>query len=195
MLSHFGKHKAIIFTGPSGGGKTTLSQYTLNRFEEVERSISVTTRAPREGEIDGIDYQFFTVDIFKEHIEKGNFVEWEQVYEGLYYGTLQSEVERIWNAGKVVLFVVDVIGANSLKKYFGENSIKIFVKTPSIEILEKRLFSRGTESRENVLNRLKKAIHELKEEDNADAVIINDVLSASQIDVYQLIHSYISKES
>ncbi|HUH74355.1 MAG TPA: guanylate kinase [Chitinophagales bacterium] len=193
MLSKFGKHKAIIFTGPSGGGKTTLSQYTLSNFEEVERSISVTTRLPREGEVHGVDYHFLSVDDFKKHIEAGDFVEWEQVYEGLYYGTLLSEVERIWEAEKVVLFVVDVIGANSLKKYFGENSIKIFVKTPTMEILEKRLFSRGTETRENVLNRLKKAFHELKEEVNADAVIINDVLSTTQNEVYQLILSYINR--
>mgnify|MGYP003487794605 CR=1 FL=1 len=194
MPLQFGKHKAVIFTGPSGGGKTTLSQYTLNHFEEVERSISVTTRQPREGEIHGIDYQFLSVDSFKKHIEKGDFVEWEQVYEGLYYGTLRSEVERIWNAGKVVLFVVDVIGAASLKKYFGDNSICIFVKTPSMEILGKRLHARGTESKENVFDRLKKAIQELKEERNSDSVIINDILTDSQKAVYQLIHSYIYQE-
>ena len=180
MPLQFGKHKAVIFTGPSGGGKTTLSQYTLNHFEEVERSISVTTRQPREGEIHGIDYQFLSVDSFKKHIEKGDFVEWEQVYEGLYYGTLRSEVERIWNAGKVVLF--------------GDNSICIFVKTPSMEILGKRLHARGTESKENVFDRLKKAIQELKEERNSDSVIINDILTDSQKAVYQLIHSYIYQE-
>lgn len=195
MPLQFGNHKAIIFTGPSGGGKTTLSQYTLSHFKEVERSISVTTRLPRNGEVHGIDYQFLSVDNFKKHIEKGDFVEWEQVYEGLYYGTLKSEVERIWDAGKVVLFVVDVIGANSLKNYFKDNSIKIFVKTPSIEILEKRLLVRGTESIESVSHRLEKAIQELKEENNSDAIIINDILSTSKKDVYQLIHSYIYKES
>jgi guanylate kinase len=195
MPLKFGNHKAIIFTGPSGGGKTTLSQYTLNHFGEVERSVSVTTRSPRDGEIHGIDYQFLSVESFKIHIEKGDFVEWEQVYNGLYYGTLKSEVERIWDAGKVVLFVVDVIGAHSLKNYFKDNSIKIFVKTPSIEILEKRLLKRGTENTESVSHRLQKAIHELKEENNSDAVIINDILSDSQKDVYQLIHSYIYKES
>ena len=148
MPLKFGNHKAIIFTGPSGGGKTTLSQYTLNHFGEVERSVSVTTRSPRDGEIHGIDYQFLSV-----------------------------------------------IGAHSLKNYFKDNSIKIFVKTPSIEILEKRLLKRGTENTESVSHRLQKAIHELKEENNSDAVIINDILSDSQKDVYQLIHSYIYKES
>ncbi len=195
MQFQFGKHKAIIFTGPSGGGKTTLSQYVLSHFEEVERSVSVTTRAPRSGEIHGIDYQFLSVESFKEHIEKGDFVEWEQVYEGLYYGTLQSEVERIWDAGKVVLFVVDVIGADSLKKYFGENSIKIFVRTPSIEILTKRLHARGTETHENVSNRLLKAIEELKEEKNSDVIVINDILDDTKKEVYDLIHTYIYKES
>lgn len=187
-----GRHKAIIFTGPSGGGKTTLSQYTLKEFDKIERSVSVTTRAPRVGETDGVDYQFLTVEEFQQQIKEDNFVEWEQVYEGLYYGTLKSEVKRIWDAGKVVLFVVDVIGAESLKKFFGENSLKIFVKAPTMEVLSERLYSRGTENEESVAKRLKKAHKELEYEDFADTVIVNDVLKISKRDIHRLIQSYIN---
>lgn len=186
------RRKAIIFTGPSGGGKTTLSQYTLGEFAEIERSVSVTTRKPREGEREGVDYYFLSVEDFKQHIRNEDFVEWEQVYEGLYYGTLKSEVKRIWDAGKVVLFVVDVIGANSLKKYFREDSLKIFVKAPSMEILSERLFSRGTENEESVAKRLKKAHKELEHEIHAEAVIVNDILETSKKEVRQLIQSYIN---
>lgn len=187
-----GSHKAIIFTGPSGGGKTTLSQYTLKEFEKIERSISVTTRAPRAGEVEGLDYHFLTVEEFQFHIKENNFVEWEQVYEGLYYGTLKSEVKRIWDAGKVVLFVVDVIGAESLKKFFGDNALKIFVKAPTMEILSARLYSRGTENEDSVAQRLKKAFKELEYEEFADTVIINDILDVSKNEIHQLIQSYIN---
>ncbi len=186
------RRKAIIFTGPSGGGKTTLSQYTLGEFAEIERSVSVTTRAPRQGEVEGVDYHFISVEDFKQHIHNEDFVEWEQVYEGLYYGTLKSEVKRIWDSGKIVLFVVDVIGANSLKEYFGEDALKIFVKAPSMEVLSERLFSRGTETEESVSKRLNKALKELKHEVHAEAIIINDVLEDSKNEVRQLIQSYIN---
>lgn len=184
-------NKAIIFTGPSGGGKTTLSQYTLNEFPNIERSISVTTRAPRKGEVDGVDYHYITVEEFQNHINNGDFVEWEQVYEGLYYGTLKSEIERIWNANKIVLFVVDVIGSCSLKNYFEEQSIKIFVKAPSMEILEQRLFARGTESVESVNKRLGKAFRELEYENTADKVIVNDVLTESKSLTFDIIQEFI----
>lgn len=184
-------NKAIIFTGPSGGGKTTLSQYTLQQFPNVERSVSVTTRAPRQGEVDGVDYHYIDVETFQKHIENGDFVEWEQVYEGLYYGTLKSEVERIWQAGKVVLFVVDVLGANSLKDYFQEKSIKIFVKAPSMEVLEKRLLTRGTESIENINKRLQKAFRELEFEVYSDEVIVNDQLEDSKSYTQKIVSRFI----
>lgn len=185
-------NKAIIFTGPSGGGKTTLSQHTLDEFPNVERSISVTTRAPRKGEVDGVDYHYIDVETFKRHIENGDFVEWEQVYEGLYYGTLKSEVERIWKSGKVVLFVVDVIGANSLKEYFKEKALKIFVKAPSMEVLENRLLARGSESIESVTKRLSKASRELEHEIFSEEVIINDLLEDSKNRTHQIVGAFLA---
>lgn len=184
-------HKAIIFTGPSGGGKTTLSKYTLRQFAQVQRSISATTRSPRHGEIEGDDYHFISLEDFTNKIENNQFVEWEQVYEGLYYGTLEQEVKRVWEAGKVILFVVDVVGANSLKKYFGAQSINIFVKAPSMEVLSERLFHRGTESADEVKDRLEKARHELKYEEYADETIVNDSLEESKQQVQQLIKAYL----
>ncbi|MCO5233028.1 MAG: guanylate kinase [Chitinophagales bacterium] len=187
-------HKAIIFTGPSGGGKTTLSQHILKTFSNIKRSVSATTRLPRNGEIPGYDYQFFTNEIFKYHIENNDFIEWEQVYDHLFYGTLKSEVERIWNEGKIVLFVVDVIGSETLKKYFGENAIKIFVKTPSLQTLKERLEQRGTECQKNIANRIRKAEQELLHEKYADIVIVNDDLEEAKAKTSKIISTYIHSE-
>lgn len=186
-------NKAIIFTGPSGGGKTTLSVFSLQQFEMVERSVSVTTREPRKGEILGKDYLFTTEEQFNEWIEQDAFVEWEQVYEGLYYGTLKSEIDRIWESGKTVLFVVDVIGANNLKKYFGHKAMLIFVKTPDMKTLEERLYMRGTEDDVNIQKRLKRALGELAYEQYADAVIINDELNQSKEQVRNTIVSFLKR--
>lgn len=185
--------KAIIFTGPSGGGKTTLSLYSLHQFEHIERSVSVTTRQPRKGEVPGKDYLFTSEQQFNEWIEQDAFVEWEQVYEGLYYGTLKSEIERIWESNKTVLFVVDVIGANNLKKYFGHKAILIFVKTPDMKTLEERLYRRGTEDDANIQKRLKRALGELAYEQYADTVIINDELSQAKEQVCNTIVTFLER--
>ena len=183
--------KAIIFTGPSGGGKTTLAQYILQELPNVERSVSVTTRKPRPGEIPGKDYHFIDEVVFNELIDSGAFVEWEQVYQGLYYGTLHSEIVRIWEADKAVLFVVDVIGAHHLKEYFGEKALKIFVRTPSMEVLRERLYKRGTEDEANIEKRLKRALGELSYEQEADAVVVNDNLDKSLEEVMEMVLSFI----
>lgn len=184
--------KIIIFTGPSGGGKTTLSKYILNVFaSEVERAISVTTRKPRKEEVEGEDYYFYTPKEFEAEIEADNFIEWEQVYEGLYYGILEKEVERVWNDGKYVLFVVDVVGANSLKEHFGDRAINIFVKTPTMKILSDRLFFRGTETPDEIYKRLDKAEGELEYEKYADVVIVNDVLEESKAQSLDIISGFI----
>jgi guanylate kinase len=192
MIDHlFGRHKAIIFTGPSGGGKTTLSVYCLQHFHLIERSISVTTRAPRKGEIHGKDYLFVDENQFNQWIEEDAFVEWEQVYEGLYYGTLKTEIDRIWSSGKTVLFVVDVIGANNLKKYFGNRSLMLFVRTPDMKTLEERLRKRGTEDEAGIRKRLKRALGELAYEQNADLVIINDQLEEAKEQVREAIVTFL----
>jgi guanylate kinase len=187
-------HKAIIFTGPSGGGKTTLACHILREFEHVERSVSVTTRAPRPGEVPGVDYLFIDIERFHELIEEDAFVEWEQVYEGLYYGTLRSEVERIWNAKKAVLFVVDVIGAMNLKAYFETKSVKIFVRAPNMKILEERLYFRGTEDEESIQKRLRRALGELAYEQHADVVIVNDQLQDSKQLATDAVQEFIGNE-
>ncbi|MCO5231245.1 MAG: guanylate kinase [Chitinophagales bacterium] len=186
-------HKAIIFTGPSGGGKTTLSQYVLKSFDTIKRSVSATTRLPRKGEIQGYDYYFLSNEDFKKHISNEDFIEWEQVYENLFYGTLKSEVERIWSEDNIVLFVVDVIGSETLKKYFGDNSIKIFVKTPSLDTLKERLERRGTDTEESIKKRLNKAEKELLFENSADIVIVNDDLQQAKTDALNIISEYIRK--
>lgn len=187
----FVKHKAIIFTGPSGGGKTTLSVYSLQHFESLERSVSVTTRAPRKGETHGRDYLFVDEQQFNQWIEEDAFVEWEQVYEGLYYGTLKTEVERIWGSGKTVLFVVDVIGANNLKKYFGSRSLMLFVRTPDMKTLEERLHKRATEDEAGIRKRLNRALGELAYEQYADLVIINDHLEDAKEQVREAIVTFL----
>jgi guanylate kinase len=187
----FKRHKAIIFTGPSGGGKTTLSVYSLQHFGLLERSVSVTTRAPRKGEKHGKDYHFVDEVQFNQWIEEDAFVEWEQVYEGMYYGTLKNEVDRIWNSGKTVLFVVDVIGANNLKKYFGNRSLMLFIRTPDMKTLEERLYKRGTEDDSGIRKRLKRALGELAYEQYADLVIINDQLEAAKEQVRDAIVTFL----
>lgn len=185
--------KAIILTGPSGGGKTTLAHFVLNTFPYIMRSVSVTTRNPRKGEKEGLDYYFFTPEEFEEHIKNDSFVEWEQVYEGLYYGTLKKEVERVWSLDKQVLFVVDVIGAQNLKEFFGENGLFVYVRAPSMEILRERLESRGTEDSVAIEKRLKRALGELTYEQFADVVIVNDDLEASKAQIEQIITDFVVK--
>lgn len=187
----FKRHKAIIFTGPSGGGKTTLSAYSLQHFGLIERSVSVTTRTPRKGETNGKDYHFVDEHQFNIWIAEDAFVEWEQVYEGLYYGTLKNEVERIWNNGKTVLFVVDVIGADNLKKYFGSRSLMLFVRTPNMKTLEERLLKRATEDEAGIRKRLKRALGELAYEQHADLVIINDQLEDAKEQVREAIVTFL----
>ncbi|MCO5248346.1 MAG: guanylate kinase [Chitinophagales bacterium] len=185
------KHQVIIFTGPSGGGKTTLMKYTLQHFEQIERAVSATSRLARKNEIEGIDYYFFPVEKFKDFIEKDDFIEWQQVYEDLYYGTLKSELDRLWRENKIVLFVVDVVGAVNLKKYFGDNALMVFVKAPSLQILESRLLARGTETLENIYRRLDKARIELEYEQYADVVIINDNLDDAKYDISEFIRAFL----
>jgi len=166
--------KAVILSAPSGSGKTTIVRCLLEANPELAFSISATTRPPRGQERDGIDYHFITVEQFRKKIEASEFIEWEEVYAGNYYGTLKSEVERLWAAGKDVIFDVDVQGGVRLKEYFGERAMSVFVKAPSLEALRERLVSRGTETPASLERRLKKAGNELTFEPKFDVTVVND---------------------
>jgi guanylate kinase len=173
--------KAIIFCAPSGSGKTTLVKHLISVNDDLGFSISACTRDKRgRNEVHGQDYYFLTIDEFRSNIEADKFIEWEEVYPGGYYGTLESEIERLWAEGKNVIFDVDVKGGLHLKEYFGDKALAIFVKVPSAEVLEQRLRQRGTESEESLSKRLYKVKFEMTFQDKFDVVLLNDDLESSQ---------------
>jgi guanylate kinase len=174
------KGKLVIISAPSGAGKTTIVKHLLGSGLNLSFSVSATTRPKRGAEKDGIDYFFLSVPEFKKRIENNEFVEWEEVYRDLFYGTLKSELERIWDEGNHVLFDVDVKGGINLKKIFGDRAISIFIMPPSVEELGKRLIKRGTDSREKVDMRIQKANEELLLADQFDSVIINNELETAK---------------
>lgn len=183
--------KAIIISAPSGAGKTTLVNKLLNTKLPLLFSISACSRAPREGEEDKKDYYFLSIEEFKEKIKAQDFIEWEEVYEGNFYGTLKKEIERIWKEKKHVVFDVDVIGGISLKNYFMENSISIFIKPPNMEVLSKRLKKRNTEDRKSIKNRLEKSFEEMKSIDKFDKIIVNDELSISSKNIIETVKKFL----
>ncbi|MEP1097067.1 MAG: guanylate kinase [Cyclobacteriaceae bacterium] len=168
--------KAIIFCAPSGAGKTTIVKYLLKEFSCLEFSISATTRKPREYEKDGKDYFFYSTEEFLKKISNEEMLEWEEVYDGAFYGTLKSEVERIWAKGNCVIFDVDVKGGIRLKRKLGEQAAAIFIKVQDLSILRERLKGRNTESDFTLNQRVEKAAIEMEEEDKFDVVIVNDNL-------------------
>lgn len=170
--------KAIIISAPSGAGKTTIVKHLLGIDDlKLSFSVSACTRPLREGEVNGRDYHFMAVDRFKSMIEDDAFVEWEEVYKNNYYGTLKSEVDRIWKMDRHVLFDVDVMGGVNLKSKFGTKALAVFIMPPSIEVLEQRLKFRGTESDEKLKNRINKASLELKFAKKFDVIVVNDDLN------------------
>jgi guanylate kinase len=179
--------KVIIFSAPSGAGKTTITRYILDKVERCEFSVSATTRGPRTHEKNGFDYYFISVDDFKDRIKNDAFVEWEEVYNNHFYGTLKSEVNRIWEKGNIVLFDVDVKGGINLKKYFGEKALSIFIMPPSMEVLEERLRKRATETEEAVQMRVTKAHKEMEYHVEFDCIVMNDDLATAQNDAYHKI--------
>ena len=183
--------KAVIISAPSGAGKTTLVYKLLKAKLPLLFSISACSRAPREGEEDKKDYYFLSVEEFKEKIKAQDFIEWEEVYQGNFYGTLKKEIERIWKEKKHVVFDVDVIGGISLKEYFKENSISIFIKPPSMEVLSKRLKKRNTEDRESIKNRLEKSFEEMKSIDKFDKIIVNDELNISTKNIIETVEKFL----
>ncbi len=169
--------KIVIFSAPSGAGKTTIVHEMLKIKEfNLAFSISATSRKPRPGEKNGVDYYFISAQEFKKKIDNNEFIEWVEVYKNQYYGTLRSEVERLFEMGKNVIFDVDVIGGLNIKKAFPDRSLAIFVKPPSIEELRKRLLKRGTETEESLQKRLKRAEFEMSLADKFDVIIVNDDL-------------------
>lgn len=186
--------KAIIFSAPSGAGKTTLVHYLLNLMPEaLEFSVSACSRAQRKGEINGKDYYFLSVDEFKNKIANNEFIEWEQVYLNNYYGTLKSEIDRIWANGKNVIFDVDVVGGLNLKKQFGDKALAVFVKAPSVQELENRLRSRNTETEETIARRIGKAHKEIEFEERFDKTIVNVNIEEAKEMAQKLIIQYLSK--
>ena len=171
--------KLVIFSAPSGSGKTTIVRELLKRFDCFEFSISATSRQPRGAEQNGIDYYFLTNEEFKERVARDEFVEWEEVYQGTCYGTLKSEMERIWNNGKVIIFDVDVMGGINLKRLFGDDACSMFIMPPSIEELERRLRGRGTDAEEVIQKRIAKAEFEISKAPEFDHVVINDKLDVA----------------
>jgi guanylate kinase len=183
--------KAIIFSAPSGSGKTTIVRHLVEKNPDLGFSISASTRDKRgRTEAHGKDYYFLTPEEFKKKIDTNEFVEWEEVYEGNFYGTLKSEVERIWKNGKNVIFDVDVKGGINLKNYFGDKALAIFVKVPSLEVLKERLHDRGTESEESLSRRLFKANFEMTFQDKFDKVLINEDLEHSLQQAQQLYDAF-----
>ncbi len=185
------KGKMVVFTAPSGAGKTTLVRHLLDHFGYLDFSVSATTRNKREHEKEGVDYFFLTEDEFRARIAEDAFVEWEEVYTGQFYGTLKSEVERIWNEDKAIVFDIDVNGACRLKEKYGEQCLTIFVKPPSIDTLVDRLKKRNTETEASLQKRIEKVKREISYENRFDAVIVNDLLEVAKKEAELLVENFI----
>jgi guanylate kinase len=183
--------KLIIFSAPSGAGKTTIVRHLLGKELNLEFSISATSRGMRHNETDGKDYYFLTPEEFRNKIEHDEFLEWEEVYAGTYYGTLKSEVERIRNLGKHVVFDVDVVGGSNIKRYFGAEALAVFIQPPSVEELRKRLISRSTDTIEVIEKRIAKAEYELTFAAQFDIVIINEDLARAFEEAEKCIREFI----
>jgi guanylate kinase len=184
--------KLIIFSAPSGSGKTTIVKHLLSKPYHLGFSVSATSRAIRGNEVHGKDYYFLTPDEFRSKIDNNEFLEWEEVYSGSYYGTLKSEVERLRNAGTNVVFDVDVVGGCNIKKYYGNEALSVFIQPPSIEELEKRLKARSTDTDEVIAKRVEKAAYELTFAPKFDVVLINDQLEKALNEAEQLVERFLN---
>ena len=185
--------KMIILTAPSGAGKSSIAHFLLSKHgDKLAFSVSATTRLKRGAEQDGIDYHFISQEAFKEHIQNQDFLEWEMVYEGKYYGTLKSELDRIWQAGKLPIMDIDVKGAIHVRKQFGDECLSIFIQPPSVEALEQRLKGRGTETAESIQTRLNKARYELSFQEHFDKTVVNEVLETACQEAEQLILDFMA---
>ena len=186
------KGKLIIFSAPSGSGKTTLVHHIMAQLPQVAFSVSATSRPPRGEEKNGVDYYFLSAADFRKKIEQQAFVEWEEVYPDQYYGTLKSEVERLRNEGKSVIFDVDVKGGLNIKKMYGDEALSVFVKPPSVAVLEARLRNRSTESEASIKKRIDRAAFELSFENKFDVVVINGDLKKSKTDSLNYVQTFLN---
>ena len=185
--------KVIIFSAPSGSGKTTIVKELLARYPQLEFSISATSRAPRGQEQNGVDYYFLSQEEFARAVAEKRFVEWEEVYKGTCYGTLRSEVERIWAKGHVIVFDVDVMGGINLKGIFGEAACSIFIMPPSVEELRRRLVTRGTDAPEAIERRVAKARFELTKAPQFDHVVVNDRLNEAVAEACRILDEFFAR--
>jgi guanylate kinase len=183
--------KLIVISAPSGSGKTSIVSYLLKNMETLSFSISACSREQRENEIEGKDYHFLGIEGFKRSIKEDSFLEWEEVYKNQFYGTLKSEVERIWSEGKTVIFDVDVVGGLNIKKQYPKECLSIFIMPPSVEVLAERLIGRGSESDESLQKRLDKAEEEISQNQEFDTVILNDDLSIACEETQEVITNFI----
>lgn len=186
--------KAVIFSAPSGSGKSTIVSHILKLHPELKFSVSAASRAPRGDEKNGVAYWFISADEFRKRIADNDFVEYEEVYPGSFYGTLKSEVERIWDNGDAIIFDVDVKGGVNLKKYFGDRALSVFIQAPSVEVLRQRLVSRATDSPEAIERRVAKAAEEMTYADKFDRIIVNDDLQKAYADAEKLVDDFLCKE-
>jgi guanylate kinase len=185
------KGKLLIFSAPSGSGKTTIVKHLLTKGYSLEFSVSATSRALRGNEVDGKDYYFLSPEEFKRRVDNHEFLEWEEVYSGVYYGTLLSEVDRIREKGKHVVFDVDVVGGCNIKKHYGREALSVFVQPPSIEELKNRLLSRSTDTAEVIATRVAKAEHELSFAPLFDVILINDRLEDAFHEVEEIVQQFL----
>lgn len=192
-IQDFG-HKLVVITAPSGAGKTTIVRKLLTQLSYAGFSISCTTRAERENEIDGKDYYFISETEFKQKIQNGEFAEYEEVYSGKFYGTLKSEVERLWSARKVVVFDIDVKGAVNLKKLYGEDCLTIFIAPPSKQTLINRLSARNTENADTLKKRIKRSEEELSYQGKFDKVVVNADFDIAFMNVKNCIANFLKKQ-
>ncbi|MCB0645307.1 MAG: guanylate kinase [Saprospiraceae bacterium] len=183
--------KMVVFTAPSGAGKTTLVRHLLEKYDFLDFSISACTREKRAHEINGKDYYFISPEEFKAKIEADEFIEFEEVYENQFYGTLRSEVDRIWNSGKAIVFDIDVKGAVNIKKRYKDNCLTVFVKPPSFEVLVERLRNRNTETEASLKKRITRVKRELSYETDFDTVVVNDLLEVAKKESEYLVENFI----
>jgi guanylate kinase len=185
------EHKIIIITAPSGAGKTSITRYLLEKYPQLAFSISAATRSPRNQERNGVDYYFQSLEDFKQKIQHNEFAEWEMVYEGKYYGTLKSELERIWYAGKTPLLDIEVKGAIHMQEQYRGSTLSLFIEPPSVNELQRRLERRGTETLESLQARVNKASYEMSFKSHFDQIIVNDELDKACFQAEEAIRRFL----